>query len=79
MAARNYEIRIQGHVGEALKAAFEGMAVTINPVETVVQGEMLDQAALYGLLGRIQELGLEVVEVRRLPQRPDAEGGGSQP
>jgi hypothetical protein len=79
MSARNYEIRIQGRVGEALQAAFEGMAVTINPVETVVRGEMLDQAALYGLLGRIQELGLEVVEVRRLPSGPDAAGGRSQP
>jgi hypothetical protein len=67
MPARSYEIRIQGHVGEALQAAFEDMTVTINPVETVLHGELLDQAALHGLLDRIQELGLEVVEVRRLP------------
>jgi hypothetical protein len=67
MAARSYEIRIEGRVGEALQAAFEGLTVSINPVETVLHGELLDQAALHGLLTRIQELGLEVVEVRRLP------------
>jgi hypothetical protein len=80
MVARSYEIRIQGRVGEALQAAFGDLKVTFNPVETVVYGEVRDQAALHGLLDRIQELGLEVVEVRRLPQAPDpdAEPGGSQ-
>jgi hypothetical protein len=35
-------------------------------VETVLYGPVQDQAALYGLLNRIQSLGLELVEIRQL-------------
>ena len=76
MPAHGYEIRIKGVLGEAVQAAFEEMHVAINPVETVVFGEVRDQAALHGLLDRIQELGLELVEVRRFPRGP---GSGSDP
>jgi hypothetical protein len=51
-------------------AAFEGMRASVEPVETVLHGPVQDQAALYGLLDRIQDLGLELVEVRRLPDPP---------
>lgn len=64
---RSYEIRIRGRIGDSFRIAFEGLIVTVNPVETVVRGENLDQAALYGVLERIQALGLELIEVRRLP------------
>jgi hypothetical protein len=75
MVTGNYEIRIRGCLGEALRAAFAGLTVT-KPVETVVYGPLADQAALHGLLDTIHALGLEVVEVRRLPQR---EGGAPAP
>jgi hypothetical protein len=42
----------------------------VEPVETVIHGPVQDQAALYGLLDQIQALGLELVEVRRLPDTP---------
>lgn len=64
-----YEIRIEGQVSEELLSAFEGMEATVWPRETVLRGPVLDQAALYGLLDRIQALGLELVEVRRLSRR----------
>jgi hypothetical protein len=65
--AANYEIRIKGRVGDSLLSAFEGLAVTVEPVETVVYGPIPDQAALPQLLDKLQSLGLEVVEFRRLP------------
>ncbi|WP_199487596.1 hypothetical protein [Actinomadura spongiicola] len=65
--ACDYEIRINGRVGESLRLAFEELSVTLNPAETVLRGRELDQAALYGILDRIQALGFELVEVRRLP------------
>ena len=42
------------------------MDATLACGDTVLRGEVRDQAALYGLLERIQALGLELVEVRRL-------------
>ena len=39
----------------------------MKPVETVLHGEIVDQAALHGVLDRVQALGLELIEVRRLP------------
>jgi hypothetical protein len=70
----SYEIRIKGRLSDSLLAAFEGLDATVEPVETVLRGPVQDQAALYGLLNRIQSLGLELVEVRRLPEAP-----GEQP
>jgi hypothetical protein len=49
----------------------------VEPVEPVLHGPVQDQAALYGLLDRIQVLGLELVEVRRLPDTPDESAGGT--
>lgn len=63
-----FEIRIKGTVSELFRTAFTGLRVTVNPAETVLHGPGLDQAGLYGVLDRIQSLGLELVEVRRLPQ-----------
>ena len=71
----SYEIRIRGRLSDAVAAAFEGLSATVEPVETVLHGPVRDQAALYGLLDRIQSLGLELLEVRRLPEAPgDQEG-----
>ena len=66
----SYEIRVRGRLSDSLVAAFEGMRASVEPVETVLHGPVQDQAALYGLLDRIQALGLELVEVRRLPDPP---------
>lgn len=66
-----YEIRVRGRLSNSLLAAFEGMRASVEPVETVLHGPVQDQAALYGLLDQIQALGLELVEVRRLPEPPE--------
>jgi hypothetical protein len=65
--AANYEIRIKGLVSDSLLSAFEGLAVTTEPVETIVYGPLADQEAVHRLLIRLESLGLEVVEFRRLP------------
>jgi hypothetical protein len=62
-----YEIRIKGRLSDSVLAAFEGLTATVEPVETVLHGPVGDQSSLHGLLDRIQSLGLELVEIRRLP------------
>lgn len=63
----NYEIRVKGRVTETLLAELEGLNAAVEPVGTVLHGPVEDQAALRGLIDRIQALGLELIEVRRLP------------
>jgi hypothetical protein len=62
-----YEIRVRGRVSEAALTSFAGMDADVAPAETVLHGPVTDQARLHGLLDRIQSLGLELIEVRRLP------------
>jgi hypothetical protein len=67
----SYEIRIKGRLSGSLLAVFEGMTTSVEPGATVLHGAVRDQAALYGLLDRVQSLGLELIEVRRLPEAPE--------
>jgi hypothetical protein len=55
-------------LSRALEAEFEhqSLAVTVEPVSTVLHGMFIDQSALNGLLRQIESLGLELVEVRRV-------------
>ena len=75
----SYEIRIKGRLSESLLAAFGGLTATVEPVETVLHGPVADQSSLHGLLDRIESLGLELVEIRRLPTSPDEPPDESEP
>ena len=70
MARMSYEIRVSGLVPEEMLDEFEDITATVMPVETVLQGPVADQAALHGILIRLQSLGLSLVEVRRLLAEP---------
>jgi hypothetical protein len=73
MAPAIWEIRVAGRVGPRVLAAFDDFEASTNPAETILCGRVTDQAALHGLLTRIQSLGLELIEVRKLPQHGCAE------
>ena len=60
-----YEIRVRGILGERLLMAFPDLVATSDEGETLLVGRLPDQSALHGVLGRIESLGLELVEVRR--------------
>ena len=62
------EIRVRGPV-PVDTADRLGLRATVEPVQTVLRGAVTDRPALHGLLERIRAGGLELVEVRRLPDR----------
>jgi hypothetical protein len=64
MVPKRYEIRVRGRVGKSLLSRFDGFEAEVEPAQTVLRGAISDQAALHGVLERIQGLGLELVEVR---------------
>jgi hypothetical protein len=73
VAPTDYEIRIKGRLSDSLSDVFEDFVASVRPAETVMRGELRDQAELHGVLETIQSLGLELIEVRRLDYRDSAE------
>jgi hypothetical protein len=62
----HYEIRVKGVLGSGWSAWFDGLEVTSDERgQTTLAGPVADQAALHGLLAKIRDLGLELLEVRR--------------
>ena len=63
---RNYEIRVRGHLGAAMLRAFPALAARTRGDDTLLRGCLQDQAAVYGLIAKLEALGLELLELRRL-------------
>jgi hypothetical protein len=61
-----YEIRVAGVLPPEALLDFERLTASVEPVETVLHGPLRDQAALHGLLARLETFGVQVLEVRRL-------------
>ena len=58
-----YVITVRGVAGRFVRAAFDDVEVTAAGDTTVLRSARADQAALHGLLRRIQDLGLDIVDV----------------
>ncbi len=63
MAELVYELSFKGAASETLASAFEGCEVTTDRGVTTVRSRVPDQAALQGLIARINALGLELLDV----------------
>jgi hypothetical protein len=61
--ARRYEIVVRGRLSARAGAAFEDLTFRTRPGETVLTGTIADQAALYGLLNRLRDVGIELISV----------------
>lgn len=65
--ARQYEIRVQGHLDARWAAWFDGLRViTQEDGTTALRGPVADQAALHGLLQKLRDLGLPLISVSPL-------------
>ena len=65
-----YRIRIRGRLGATALSAFPSMASEVKGSETVLTGLLEDRSALFGALGQIEALGLELLELRQIPAGP---------
>lgn len=64
-----YQIRIKGHLRTEWKEWFEGMTITLGEDgDTLLTGQIMDQAALHGLLKKVRDSGLPLVSIN--PIRP---------
>jgi hypothetical protein len=66
----HYVIRVTGELPEELRTQFPDLLVSREPVQTVLHGELPDQAALTGVLDHLDELGVHILEVVKVPHRP---------
>lgn len=71
MDGATYELRLRGPVSSHAVGVFEELDMQ---TDTVVSGVVQDQAALHGVLERIRDLGLELLDVRRVPSQRSAIG-----
>jgi hypothetical protein len=59
-----YEIRLRGHVDVAWFEALDGLQASYEDSgETVLTGSVADQAALFGVLARVRDLGVPLLSV----------------
>jgi len=66
-----YQIRVRGRLGPTIRSAFPALRARAEGGDTVLTGVLADQAALYGVLAAAEALGLELLEVHRLPPRDE--------
>jgi hypothetical protein len=65
MKPTHYQITVRGRLSDSVASAFEGLTASPSAAGTVICGELPDQAALFGVLDRIESLGLELLAVCR--------------
>jgi hypothetical protein len=59
-----YEIRVHGRLAERWSAWFDGMEITTaDDGSTLIRGQVVDQAALHGLIQKVRDLGLPLLSV----------------
>ena len=62
-----YRIVARRELSDRYAVAFEGMEMETKDGETILTGKIIDQPHLYGILDRINGLGLELLNVQALP------------
>lgn len=72
---RRYEFRIAGRLSDRVRSAFAGMDAHDVPPQTIIRGEVDDDAQLHDLLRLIQDLGLRLVSIDEVPTDPPPDRG----
>ncbi len=64
MGGRTYQLIVAGELSDQLVPVFAGMTLTRAEGTTTLSGHIRDQAELQGLLQRVSDLGLTLLEVK---------------
>jgi hypothetical protein len=67
MGTRRYEFRVDGRLSEEARNAFVDMQVSEVPLQTVIDGEVLDESHLHGIIAQFRTLGITLVSVHPIP------------
>jgi len=69
-----YQIRLEGHLDDQWTSWFGGMTITLEENgDTLLTGPVADQAALFGLLKKIRDLGLPLISIGRVDTKSNIE------
>lgn len=68
MATMHYEFRVEGRLTDEARTALGDMRITEVPQETVIDGEVLDESHLHGIIVQFQALGITVVSAHPVPE-----------
>jgi hypothetical protein len=71
-----YEISVLGRVDATLLADLEELEAVPRPTVTVLRGTLAGPGELRGILSRLEDRGLELVEIRQVEPDPDADERG---
>ena len=76
-----YRICVRGRLSQTGAAWFEGFTLTVDetttPPQTRLEGPVMDQAALHGLISRIRDLGLTLISVQCIDERVPFDHGNT--
>ena len=62
------EIHIEGHLDNSWAEWLDGFTFSHTKDETILIGKVKDQAAFYGLIGKLRDLGVKLVSVNSVQQ-----------
>ena len=74
MAGQHYRIRVRSHMDDSWSTWFEGLTICRQANgETILDGFIEDQAALFGTLMKLRDLGLALVAVEPVDNQPGSD------
>jgi|SRR5829696_1757107 hypothetical protein len=73
-----YRMVVRSELSERYAPAFEGMKMEIKDGQTILIGEIIDQPHLFGILDRINGLGLQLLSLQALPDDAHSNAEGEE-
>ena len=62
-----YQIRLKGYLGRQWTEWFEGLTITLEEDgNMLLAGQVIDQAALHGILKKVRDLGMPLLSVNSI-------------